>query len=85
MVKPEAHGDRIVTDSWENYPILKFSEVPEIEVELVDRPELPSLGVGETAVGPTGAAIGNAAKRALGVRLVDLPLTRDAIQAVINK
>ena len=59
--------------------------MPEIEVELVDRPELPPLGVGETAVGPTGAAIGNAVKRALGVRLLNLPLTRDAIEAVINK
>ena len=78
-------GDRIATDGWEAYPILKFSEVPEIKVELVDRPELPPLGVGETAVGPTGAAIGNAVKRALGVRLLDLPLTRDAIEAVINK
>ncbi len=78
-------GDRIATDGWDAYPILKFSEIPEIEVELVDRPELPSLGVGETAVGTTGAAIGNAVKRAIGLRLLDLPLTRDAIQAAINK
>jgi nicotinate dehydrogenase subunit B len=77
-------GDRIETDGWEAYPILKFSEVPSIKVELIDRPELPSLGVGETAVGSTAAAIGNAVKRALGLRLVHLPLTRDAIQAAIN-
>lgn len=81
----EIDGDRIATDSWETYPILKFSEIPEIDVELVDHPDLPSLGVGETAVGPTAAAIGNAVKRALGLRLVDLPLTRDAIQAAIHE
>lgn len=78
-------GDRIETDGWESYPILKFSEVPEIEVDLIDRPELPSLGVGETAIGTTGAAIGNAVKRALGLRMLNLPLTRDAIQAAINE
>jgi CO/xanthine dehydrogenase Mo-binding subunit len=77
-------GDRIATNGWDNYPILKFSEVPSIKVELVDRPELPPLGVGETAIGPTGAAIGNAVKRVLGLRLAHLPLTRDAIQAAIN-
>lgn len=77
-------GDHIATDGWETYPILKFSEIPEIHVDLIDLPEQPPLGVGETAVGPTGAAIGNAVKRALGIRLVDLPLTRDAIQSAIN-
>ncbi|MGI9479864.1 MAG: molybdopterin cofactor-binding domain-containing protein [Hyphomicrobiaceae bacterium] len=78
-------GSCITTDGWETYPILRFSEVPAITVELIERPELPPLGVGETAVGPTGAAIGNAVKRALGLRLVDLPLTRDAVQAAINQ
>lgn len=78
-------GNHIATDGWETYPILKFSEIPKITVELVDQPDLPPLGVGETAVGPTGAAIGNAVKRALGLRLLDLPLTRDAVQAAINK
>lgn len=77
--------DRISTDGWDTYTILKFSEVPPIEVDLVDHPDLPWLGVGETAVGPTAAAIGNAASRALGIRLVNLPLTRDAIQAAINR
>jgi len=77
-------GDRIATDGWQAYPILTFSEVPSIEVDLMDRPEAPPLGVGETAVGPTAAAIGNAVKRALGVRVVDLPLSRDAIRAAID-
>ena len=78
-------GDRIATDGWEAYPILKFSEIPPIDVELIERPDLPPLGVGETAVGPTGAAIANAVKRALGLRMLDLPLTRDAIRAAINQ
>ncbi|MEM6498874.1 MAG: xanthine dehydrogenase family protein molybdopterin-binding subunit, partial [Pseudomonadota bacterium] len=65
--------------SWQSYPILKFSEVPEIEVDLIDRPDQQPLGAGETSVSPTAAAIGNAVKRALGVRITEMPITRDAI------
>ncbi len=76
-----------VTDdqlSWESYPILKFSEVPAVEVVLLDRPDLPSLGAGECAHGPTAAAIGNALYHALGVRVRDLPLTPERIVAAIG-
>ena len=71
--------DRITTRSWEDYPILGFDEVPEIEVVLLDRPGLPSLGVGECAAGPTAAALANALAHALGVRARDLPLTPERI------
>jgi CO/xanthine dehydrogenase Mo-binding subunit len=67
--------------SWDQYPILRFSEAPEITVRFIDRPEEPSLGVGEVAQGPTAAAIANATARALGVRIRDLPLTRERIMA----
>ena len=60
---------------WASYPIIRFDEVPEIEVSLIDRPELPALGVGEAAQGPTAAAIANAVADATGARLRDLPLT----------
>jgi CO/xanthine dehydrogenase Mo-binding subunit len=53
-------------------------------VELVNPGfDLPSLGVGEAAGGPTAAAIGNAVARALGVRLRDLPLTRERVMAAL--
>lgn len=74
-------GDAVTTRDWEAYPILRFSEIPEIKVSLVDRPEMPALGVGEAATGPTAAAIGNAVRRALGIRVRTLPITRDAILA----
>lgn len=64
--------------SWEDYPILKFSEVPPVEVFLVGN-DFPSLGAGEAAQGPTGAAIANALHDALGVRVRDLPLTPERI------
>ena len=63
-------GERgVASAGWEDYPILKFSEVPAVEVELIDRPDLPSVGAGEAAQGPTAAAIANAVENALGVRV----------------
>ena len=59
---------------WASYPILRFDEIPEIEVELMDRDDLPALGVGESAQGPTAAAIANAVFHASGRRLRSLPL-----------
>jgi CO/xanthine dehydrogenase Mo-binding subunit len=79
-------GERgLATLGWEDYPILKFSEVPAVEIELIDRPELPSVGAGEAAQGPTGAAIANAVQNALGVRVRDLPLTPERIVAAIER
>jgi CO/xanthine dehydrogenase Mo-binding subunit len=74
---------RVTSLTWENYPILRFSEVPEIEVRLVDAPGQPALGLGECAQGPTAAAIGNAVARALGSRIRDLPLTRERIVSAL--
>ena len=66
---------------WETYPVLRFSEVPEIAIELVESDSDIPLGVGEATAGPTAAAIGNAVSRALGLRVRDLPLTRERIMA----
>jgi nicotinate dehydrogenase subunit B len=66
---------------WDGYPVLRFSEVPEIEIALVDADTDVPLGVGEATAGPTAAAIGNAVSRALGVRVRDLPLTRERVMA----
>jgi CO/xanthine dehydrogenase Mo-binding subunit len=74
---------KVATQSWDDYPLLRFSEVPEIEIKLIDNPNEPTLGLGEASVGPTGAAIGNALARALGKRVRDLPLTRERIAATL--
>ncbi|MDP2241341.1 MAG: molybdopterin-dependent oxidoreductase [Burkholderiales bacterium] len=71
--------ERVTTLTWDDYPILTFGEAPEVEVTLVNRPELPPLGAGEGAQGPTGAAIANAIYNALGVRLRDMPFTREKL------
>ena len=72
---------RVTTRSWEDYPILGFDELPrELSVQIVPRPELPPLGAGECAAGPTAAAIANALADAIGVRVRDLPLTPDRLE-----
>jgi nicotinate dehydrogenase subunit B len=76
----------IASRDWESYPVLRFTEVPEVAVELVNpAADLPPLGIGEASGGPTVAAIGNAVAHALGARLRDLPLTRDRVMAVLLK
>ena len=77
-------GNGISSRDWETYPVLRFSEVPEITVELIDpATDRPPLGVGEASGGPTVAAIGNAVAHALGTRLRDLPLTRERVMAAL--
>jgi nicotinate dehydrogenase subunit B len=74
----------VTSATWEEYPILTFSEVPPVDVVLLDRPDQPSLGAGETSVGPTAAAVVNGLAAATGVRVRDLPLTPEAVVAAID-
>jgi len=76
---------RLTSLDWETYPILRFSEVPPVDVVVLDRPDLPSVGAGEVAQGPVAAAIGNAVAAAVGVRVRDLPLTADAVVAALQR
>ena len=75
----------VTSIDWDNYPVLKFSEVPEIDIELINTQDEIPLGVGELSAGPTAAAIGNAVSHALGARIRDLPLTRERIMAALLK
>ena len=70
---------RITSNTWTSYPILRFSEVPEVQVEIIQRPDSEPVGAGEAAHGPVTAAIANAVFDALGVRVRNLPITRDKI------
>jgi nicotinate dehydrogenase subunit B len=75
---------QVTSQDWESYPILRFSEVPDVHVDLVDRPGLPSLGAGEAAQGPTAGAIANAVAAALDIRVRRLPITADAVVSAIE-
>jgi CO/xanthine dehydrogenase Mo-binding subunit len=84
-LKEQVRFDRygVTSDNWEKYPILRFSEVPAVDVDLLPGDGNPSLGVGECAQGPVAAAIGNAIHDALGVRVRTLPFTPENIAAAI--
>ncbi|MFI5610799.1 molybdopterin cofactor-binding domain-containing protein [Amycolatopsis sp. NPDC051903] len=73
----------VTSDTWETYPILRFSEVPAVTVDLLPGNGNPPLGVGECTQGPTAAAIANAVADALGVRVRTLPLTPEQIVAAM--
>jgi len=77
--------ERITSNSWTDYPILRFSEVPAVEVELIQRAEIDPVGAGEAAHGPVTAAIANAVFDCLGVRVRDLPITRDSLIAAMQR
>jgi len=74
---------RILTSTWSDYPILTFEESPPVEVTIVNRPDQPPLGAGEGTQGPTVAAIANAVHNAMGVRLRDMPFTRERVLAAL--
>jgi CO/xanthine dehydrogenase Mo-binding subunit len=76
---------KITSVTWESYPILRFGQVPHTEVAIVAAPGEPETGAGEIAQGPVAGAIGNAVAAAAGVRVRDLPLTRDQVIRAIEQ
>jgi CO/xanthine dehydrogenase Mo-binding subunit len=68
---------------WEAYPILTFSEAPEIEIVLINRPDQPSLGAGEPATITVAAAVANAVYAATGARLRQIPFTPARVRAAL--
>jgi CO/xanthine dehydrogenase Mo-binding subunit len=76
---------RITSVSWDSYPILRFTEVPEVTVRIVAAPGEPETGAGELAQGPVAGAIGNAVADAVGVRVRDLPLTTEQVTRTIEE
>src|SRR5437899_13006414 len=66
---------RVTSVDWASYPILTFPDVPELAIEVIDRPEQPPLGAGEAASAPIAAALGNAVFDTTGARLRTVPFT----------
>jgi len=76
---------QILSSDWNSYPILTFSEIPPVDVVLINRPGAPFLGTGEASQGPTGAALANAVFDATGVRYRQLPLTPERVKQGLDK
>lgn len=86
LLKEEVKFDRtgVTSLDWNSYPILRFSEHPEIVPIVVQRIDEPSTGAGEEVMGATVAAISNAFFDATGVRMRQYPLTPPRVLAAIN-
>ena len=85
-IHEEVKFDRsqVTSVDWSSYPILGFSGVPKLEIDLIDRPNEPPLGAGEASCAAVGAALGNAVFDATGVRLRTVPFTPDRVKAALN-
>lgn len=73
----------VTSVDWLSYPILRFSEVPQVTISLINRPQLPASGAGEPASMAGGAAIVNAFYDATGVRMRATPFTPERVTAVL--
>jgi nicotinate dehydrogenase subunit B len=77
-------GASITNREWGAYPILRFPEVPVIQVVMMPRPQEPPLGAGESASVPSAAAIANAIFDATGVRMREPPFTPERVRAALQ-
>jgi CO/xanthine dehydrogenase Mo-binding subunit len=69
---------------WVSYPIITFGEIPDVEIVLINRPEMPALGGGEPSIVAVPAAIANAIFDAVGIRLREIPLTPQRILSALK-
>ncbi len=75
---------QVLNANLSDYLIPSFADIPpRVTVTLLERPGAEVHGLGETALPPTPAAIGNAVARALGVNLTRLPLTPERLRAAL--
>jgi CO/xanthine dehydrogenase Mo-binding subunit len=72
---------QITNASFSDYRVPRFADLPEMETVLVNRPDLPSAGAGETPIIAIAPAIGNAIFQATGVRLRSLPMDVASLKA----
>jgi nicotinate dehydrogenase subunit B len=84
-LKEEVEFDerRITSVDWQTYPILTFSEVPEIEIVLINHPDQPAMGAGEPSTVTTAAAVANAIFDAIGVRMRQIPFAPERVRSAL--
>jgi nicotinate dehydrogenase subunit B len=75
---------RVTSVDWISYPIMRFSDVPKLHIELIDRPTEPPIGAGEAACTPVAAALANAVFDATGARLRSVPFTPQRVKSALG-
>jgi CO/xanthine dehydrogenase Mo-binding subunit len=74
----------VTNKDWNSYQTIRFEDIPEIEIVLMDRPELGFLGAGEASIIPVPSAIANAVFDATGARVRDIPLTSERVLSALQ-
>jgi len=86
VLKEEIKFDRgaVTSTDWSSYPIITFPEVPEVVMDLIDRPAEKPWGAGEPTAALVPSAIGNAIFHATGARLRSVPFTPEKVKAALQ-
>ena len=79
------NASAVTSLDWASYPILKFPDIPEVDIVLIYRQDVASLGAGELATVPVPAAIASAIFDAVGVKMREVPFTPKRILAAMQK
>jgi CO/xanthine dehydrogenase Mo-binding subunit len=75
---------RVTSTDWLSYPIMRFPDVPKLDIALIDRPAEQPLGAGEAASAPVAAALANAIFDATGARVRTAPFTPERVKAALS-
>jgi nicotinate dehydrogenase subunit B len=73
----------VTSTNWSTYPILPMADAPKVVSVLINRPDIPSTGVGEPAVNLVAPAVSNAIFDATGIRIRQLPMRADRVKAAM--
>jgi CO/xanthine dehydrogenase Mo-binding subunit len=85
MFQCRRHDRSHVTSiDWRTHQILTFPDVPDIDIELIDRPKEKPWGGGEPSSAIVSAALPNAVFDAIGVRLRSVPFSPEKTVAAIT-
>ena len=75
---------QVLDENFDTYHLPRFSQMPTIETILINNPNVPAQGGGEPAIVVMGALIANAIHDAIGVRLLQMPMTPERIKAALK-
>ena len=85
LLEDVVYKDSIRTNvDWVTYPVMRYKDVPDIDIHLINRPEVAFVGAGEPSSAPVPAAIGNAIFDAIGVRLRRAPFLPERVKAALD-
>jgi nicotinate dehydrogenase subunit B len=75
---------KVTSIDWATYPILTFPDLPDVKIDLIDRPKEKPWGAGEPTAAIVPAAIANAIFDATGARLRSVPFTPEKVLAAMK-